>query len=563
MFAPKIAKALTEAQAGSTNRLVLGRPRLTKRGLDDSSIEHVLLPHHPVGKHPLRRPLDRNFDPAEGAVVSELRQESAAENSAGREPAPGVACDFSKVPAFLPDRPSRSKLSQVAAVQLSSRIQAKLILGPVDDPLEREADRIADEVMRMSDPAHSFTSAMPALRRKCSACEDEEHPLQAKMVQRDVTGGEIPASVLEVLSSPGRQLDKSTRAYFEPRFGLDLGQVRVHTDSQAAASAASVRALAYTVGHNIVFGANRFAPDTLAGRRLLAHELAHTVQQGQASCPLLTRGRAPRDWLRREIEDDPGNCTVPGVSAFTVGGAAHKQIQASCPMCFAGIPGIPGAGEKGGMGFPDLVLLWTFREARAKNLPLPSAPPRDPLDPAVCEIGEIKPITYAPGAPKYRLAVDQINRYIKEWRANREGMNPYALPVPMTSFRGLPPTTFRTFPQFILTCVPQPTTPGLYIYTCTNKSRAQSPLVVPERERATEEQKKTLRERLPGVPAWAWDTIGAAAALLVIACLGTGVCEISAITAAVGESLASIIVAGMRLPGVSALAQATEASFPQ
>jgi hypothetical protein len=69
----------------------------------------------------------------------------------------------------------------------------------------------------------------------------------------------------------------------EPRFGRDFGSVRVHTDGQAAASAQSVNALAYTVGQDIVFGGGHYAPTTRAGRHLLAHELAHTIQQRSAS----------------------------------------------------------------------------------------------------------------------------------------------------------------------------------------------------------------------------------------------------------------------------------------
>src|SRR5207244_11233244 len=99
----------------------------------------------------------------------------------------------------------------------------------------------------------------------------------------------------EVLNSPGQPLDESTRAFMEPRFGHDFSRVRVHTDSQAAESARAVNALAYTVGPDIVLGADQYKPGTLAGRRLLAHELTHVLQQsvtprraeskiGRASC---------------------------------------------------------------------------------------------------------------------------------------------------------------------------------------------------------------------------------------------------------------------------------------
>ncbi|MGB9632210.1 MAG: DUF4157 domain-containing protein [Chloroflexaceae bacterium] len=90
----------------------------------------------------------------------------------------------------------------------------------------------------------------------------------------------MPPIVHEVLRSPGQPLDAETRAFMEPRFGHDFSRVRVHTDARAAESARAVNALAYTVGRDVVFGAGQYAPGASAGRRLLAHELAHVVQQG-------------------------------------------------------------------------------------------------------------------------------------------------------------------------------------------------------------------------------------------------------------------------------------------
>ncbi|MBS0445348.1 MAG: DUF4157 domain-containing protein [Proteobacteria bacterium] len=89
-----------------------------------------------------------------------------------------------------------------------------------------------------------------------------------------------PAQVDAVVASGGQALDAATRAYFEPRFGHDFGRVRVHHDAAAAASARAVDAVAYTVGEHVVFDQGRYAPASPAGRRLLAHELTHVVQQG-------------------------------------------------------------------------------------------------------------------------------------------------------------------------------------------------------------------------------------------------------------------------------------------
>jgi hypothetical protein len=85
--------------------------------------------------------------------------------------------------------------------------------------------------------------------------------------------------VQDVLRTPGQPLDAATRAFMEPRLGRDLAAVRVHTDQRAANSARAVQARAYTVGQDIVFAENTFEPSTDAGRVLLAHELAHSVQQ--------------------------------------------------------------------------------------------------------------------------------------------------------------------------------------------------------------------------------------------------------------------------------------------
>jgi peptidoglycan hydrolase-like protein with peptidoglycan-binding domain len=91
--------------------------------------------------------------------------------------------------------------------------------------------------------------------------------------------GSAPPIVREVLGSPGRPLDAATRAVMDARFGHDFAAVRVHTDDRAALSAGAVGAEAYTVGSHISFGHGRYAPGTISGNRLLAHELAHVVQQ--------------------------------------------------------------------------------------------------------------------------------------------------------------------------------------------------------------------------------------------------------------------------------------------
>jgi Domain of unknown function (DUF4157) len=123
--------------------------------------------------------------------------------------------------------------------------------------------------------------AVPGRGGKCADCEDKE---KKRPMQRAADGGgaapsAVPASVSRTVQSPGQSLDAGTRAAMEPRFGRDFSSVRVHTDTEAAESARAVNARAYTVGQDIAFASGQYQPSTAEGAGLLAHELAHTVQQ--------------------------------------------------------------------------------------------------------------------------------------------------------------------------------------------------------------------------------------------------------------------------------------------
>ncbi|MBF2065982.1 MAG: DUF4157 domain-containing protein [Calothrix sp. C42_A2020_038] len=113
---------------------------------------------------------------------------------------------------------------------------------------------------------------------ECAECQKNK-PLLQRLASSQAEVGEVPPIVHEVLNSFGKPLDETTRTFMESRFGQDFSTVRVHTDTQAAESAQAVNALAYTVGRDIVFGTGQYAPGTHAGKRLLAHELTHVVQQ--------------------------------------------------------------------------------------------------------------------------------------------------------------------------------------------------------------------------------------------------------------------------------------------
>ncbi|HEY5912264.1 MAG TPA: DUF4157 domain-containing protein [Verrucomicrobiae bacterium] len=223
--------------------------------------------------------------------------------------------------------------------------QTKLTINQPGDRFEQQADRVADAVMRMPEPRNpqgigiSASIAVPRLQRMrpegqeelhdspgpiqrlCSECE-EEHNRESEE-ELDLKAKEIPGRTPEVtpavqirvdtLQGGGHPLPDSERAFFEPRFGRDFGQVRLHTDSRAADSARMVQARAFTMGRNVVLGAGEYTPGTAAGRRLLAHELTHVIQQS-------ARGRDQRPLVQRQ---EPVTTTAAGL---TIGAVVGKCI---------------------------------------------------------------------------------------------------------------------------------------------------------------------------------------------------------------------------------------------
>ena len=186
---------------------------------------------------------------SDGRARSERPERDAA--AAGRD-RPAAAWDFSRGPVWP---------------------QLKLAVGRTDDPLERAADSVADQVMR-EPGADSARGRAPAGRGSSAPA---------------AVAGAAPALIEDVLRAPGQALDAVTRGFMEARFGYDFSRIRVHADPAAAESAQSVRAAAYTVGQDVVFGAGQYAPGREAGRRLLAHELAHTIQPRAPGPPLIRR----------------------------------------------------------------------------------------------------------------------------------------------------------------------------------------------------------------------------------------------------------------------------------
>ena len=162
------------------------------------------------------------------------------------------------------------------------RVQTKLTLGAPDDAFERQADAVADAVVRHGGQAASPLREAATIRRAPAA-----------------HGGEVTSPQVDgVLRSAGQPLDAATRAFMEPRFRQDFSGVRIHADDSAGASARAMGALAYTVGNHVVFGRGNYQPHTGAGRHLLAHELTHVVQQGHG-----VLRRAPDPAVLKEYDE--------------------------------------------------------------------------------------------------------------------------------------------------------------------------------------------------------------------------------------------------------------------
>jgi hypothetical protein len=190
--------------------------------------------------------------------------------------------------------------------QLTALIQRKLKVGGINDPLERQADRIADRVVRGPAPAEPIIQTATGLHRKCSTCEDEDRLLQRKADHSAAsqTGVNSVATNLQQLNS-GHAMPHASRAYFEPRFGgADFSGVRLHTNRDAAAMAAGVNAKAFTLGRDIVFGEGEYRPGTEPGNRLLAHELTHVLQQHGGAQSAIMREERPRTGrtLQQQLE---------------------------------------------------------------------------------------------------------------------------------------------------------------------------------------------------------------------------------------------------------------------
>jgi Domain of unknown function (DUF4157) len=171
-------------------------------------------------------------------------------------------------------------------------IQHKLSIGSVDDPLEHEADAMANKVMRMPE--------QPLVQRKCSHCEEEEKvqmkPLAASITPfiqaKGVDGGNASDTVSQQINASrgsGSNMDRPTQSFMESRFGADFSDVKIHTGEDAVQMSREMDAQAFTVGNDIYFNSGKYNPSSNSGKHLLAHELTHTIQQAGSQATIINR----------------------------------------------------------------------------------------------------------------------------------------------------------------------------------------------------------------------------------------------------------------------------------
>ncbi|MEM7037064.1 MAG: DUF4157 domain-containing protein, partial [Bacteroidota bacterium] len=184
---------------------------------------------------------------------------------------------------FRYTHPASGDLPPAALLSRAGLIQRQLAVGPTDDAYEREADQVADTIMRkpLSDahmPALSRISTN-GVQRACTACEEEKIQPKREGSAADTTASPGVESGIQHSRGRGQSLGRSTRQFMESRFQTDFSSVNIHTSGAAQRMNRDLNARAFTVGQDIYFNRGEYQPETDSGKHLIAHELAHVVQQ--------------------------------------------------------------------------------------------------------------------------------------------------------------------------------------------------------------------------------------------------------------------------------------------
>ncbi len=368
----------------------------------------------------------------------------------------------------------------------------------------------------------------------------------------------------------GLPLPQTTQREMSAAFGFDFGSVRVHADDEAAAAAQRAGARAFTLGSDVVFGRDAFAPASPEGRRLLAHELTHVVQQARAPVPVgqkAERTSSPSDPAESEARraadavvrgerpvvgaagdgrtlyrETVASCDCPGQSISLIGERAHKAVQGWCstqnPFCFSELE-VEGAAMSGSgnSGYADL---FHFKPGSTLR-----------------EFGEIKPVSQAQDIAPF----EQLFNYMTEYKARHPDHQTEPMSwVPMPPQNGLTPfgPDSQGNEQYLNASAP---TNGVYYYWCTKQQKPNDwvpvPVAVPKEVLDRIRQRiRELRDRLIGTPApapapaparsipWGWIALGvvvvvAAAAVIVV----SGGTTAPVVAEAAAAALAAILAA--------------------
>jgi len=197
------------------------------------------------------------------------------------------------------------------------RIQHKLTIGSVDDPMEHEADSIADKIVTMSEPA--------VIQRKCAHCEEKERlnlkPIGSFAQRKEAFATEQIGNQIQAAKSFGKSLDLPAKNFMESRFGVDFSRIRIHTDSTAIQLNRNLNAQAFATGNDVFFNAGKYDPESDNGKRLLAHELVHTIQQGETQ-PSIQKQSGPPDDPASGWENDQESFAHKSATHYLL--AEHK-----------------------------------------------------------------------------------------------------------------------------------------------------------------------------------------------------------------------------------------------
>ena len=181
---------------------------------------------------------------------------------------------------------SKFKLDKISILpSINNGVQTKLKIGAPNDKYEKEADRIADKIVGISDSSIQIKStsqkrgtSFPNIQRKCLKCEEES--IQTKT--SGSSSGDVSVSVMNQIQKTrggGRVMDNTTQSYMSSRFGTDLSGVRIHNDASSVMLNKKINSRAFTIGQDVYFNQGEYSPNSIDGKRLLAHELTHVIQQ--------------------------------------------------------------------------------------------------------------------------------------------------------------------------------------------------------------------------------------------------------------------------------------------